>query len=287
MIFFFGEGRLGNQIFQYAFIKNFLKRRELLVTCNFKEILLMFDVEDRIINFKNKYLGIYCRKILAIILQCLGKIRVISSIYVPREKIGFYDRSTTKYVHKKGLLNITYIYPDYFQSEEYFDQSNIKELSIKKLYLEEAREFLRKLPKGEKIFVHIRRGDYKKFKVLGKVGACLPESYYKNLIVMLSEKYKNNVIFIFLSDDREYVRSNYGWVKNKVISEESVYVDFAIMTLCSGGILSNSSLSWWGGYLAEDRGEMYAPKYWLGFKSKIEIARKGSPSYAKLEEVKV
>jgi len=42
------------------------------------------------------------------------------------------------------------------------------------------------------------------------------------------------------------------------------FVDLCIMSLCSGAIIANSSLSWWGAWLQNGRGKVVAPKTWFG-----------------------
>ncbi len=115
--------------------------------------------------------------------------------------------------------------------------------------------------------MHIRLGDYSKFKVFGKE-VLLPMEYYKKLINWFLENRKD-VVFIFLSDQPDLIEKKFGWLANKIVSYNSMFVDFAIMTLCDAGILSPSSFSWWGSYLMKNRDVVFAPKYWLGFNSKI------------------
>ena len=42
------------------------------------------------------------------------------------------------------------------------------------------------------------------------------------------------------------------------------YIDLCLMTLCGGGIIANSSLSWWGAWLQNDAGKIVAPDPWFG-----------------------
>jgi hypothetical protein len=59
----------------------------------------------------------------------------------------------------------------------------------------------------------------------------LPLQYYKNQIGFFQKKYKN-IYFVFLSDDAEYVKHEFNYLKNKMVSENDIGTDFAIMTLC-------------------------------------------------------
>ena len=47
MLIFFADGRLGNQIFQYAFLKTIAKKNETLIICNFDSIIDVFDLSRR------------------------------------------------------------------------------------------------------------------------------------------------------------------------------------------------------------------------------------------------
>jgi hypothetical protein len=78
-----------------------------------------------------------------------------------------------------------------------------------------------------------------------------------------------NPFFVFLSNDSEYIEKEFSYIKNKKISKNSVGVDIAIMRNCENAIVSNSTLSWWGINLITTRNKVIAPKYWLGWQSKV------------------
>lgn len=42
------------------------------------------------------------------------------------------------------------------------------------------------------------------------------------------------------------------------------YIDLCLMSLCGGGIIANSSLSWWGAWLQNNTGKVVAPDPWYG-----------------------
>lgn len=81
--------------------------------------------------------------------------------------------------------------------------------------------------------------------------------------------------FIFLTNDRFYVTETIGAYQKVIICAESESVDFAIMSLCAGGVLSASTYSWWGGLLSftgncqkDDIKIFLSPKDWGGIRKK-------------------
>ena len=163
----------------------------------------------------------------------------------------------------KGLFfKIKYV-EGFFQSESFINDKPI----IKTNIINQAVEYINNLkPDSINIFIHIREGDYNSYKVYNK-SVKLEDEYFFEGIKFFNEKYKN-VVFIFISDDIEITKKRFDSVTNSVFVSQSIYFDFALMTLCKGGIISNSSFSWWGAYLIKDPLTIIAPKYWLGRKSK-------------------
>ena len=95
------------------------------------------------------------------------------------------------------------------------------------------------------------------------------------------------LFFIFLSDDAGFVECCFEDIENKYISRNSMTVDLAIMSLCLYGIVSNSSFSWWGAYMMKDRKKVVFPKYWYGWKIKVESHVNIQPEWAEVIEVKI
>ena len=86
-----------------------------------------------------------------------------------------------------------------------------------------------------------------------------------------------NPYYIIVSDNYDYAKKKFSYLKNKAYSQNPVEVDLLIISSCSYGILSNSSISWWGCHLSKKRKKFFAPKYWLGWKSKLEMQKYGVP----------
>ena len=97
---------------------------------------------------------------------------------------------------------------------------------------------------------------------------------------------RENCFFILLGDDTKLLLDEFCYIEDKMISSNNHYgTDLAIMTQCNSAILSPSSFGWWGSYLMEERDTVFAPKYWLWFRSKIEYQEQAVPSYSKEVEI--
>ena len=286
MVIFFGDGRLGNQLFQYSFIKSVEDKEHTIVSYGFEDILELFDTIPNLINIQNRNLKFLIRKFALPSLDFIAQIKLITSYKIDACNENGFIVPDISYTKRKGLLPLIYIYPCFAQSEIFFKQIRIKNLVIKKSYLEKAENFLALIPNHfNKIFVHVRRGDYIHFSVLGKMGVTLPISYFRNRIEWYEENIENP-FFVFLTDDPEFVECCFDNIYNKAISENSMFVDFAIITLCEYGIMSNSSFSWWAAYMMKNRKKVFSPKYWLGWKSEAEYPKGITSSFAEVVEVR-
>ena len=288
MIIFLADGRLGNQIFQYTFLKTIQKNNEKIIVSGFEELKEVFEINDIVyLNKKNKWLRTFLNRIIKPILYYLSQIKIISSIAINHETIlEKYRREITTFNNIKGLFkNITFVKLGFFQSESFFKKEIADNLKIKDIYIQEASNFLNSLSKNShKIFIHIRRGDYNDFKVYGK-NTLLPMNYFHNQIKWFLNN-RQNCDFIFLSDEPDFIEKEFDYLKDKIISKNNHFgTDLAIMTLCNSAILSPSSFGWWGSYLMKDRDIVFAPKYWLGFESKVEYHKNSIASF--MEEMEI
>ena len=92
--------------------------------------------------------------------------------------------------------------------------------------------------------------------------------------------------FILLCDDTKLLLEEFRYIEDKMVQSNNHYgTDLAIMTQCNSAILSPSSFSWWGSYMMKERDTVFAPKFWLGFRSQIEYQAQGVPSYSKEVEI--
>jgi hypothetical protein len=282
MILFLSDGRLGNQLFQYSFLNTIVKEDEKILAINMEQFIDKFDINKT--KFKHFALGrngkFFIRKFVKPILMVCVRFKLICFISQDRNA----ETALSSFTTKKGLLPISLVETNFFQSEKFFDKDKV-DFKIKDKYIKEAASFLAKAPdEFTKIFIHIRRGDYLFESYLGEIGIDLPKSFFEDAIREISHNIEKP-FFVFLSDDASFVECCFESIQNKIVSKNSMATDMAIMSLCEYGIVSNSSFSWWGAYMMKTRKRVIFPKYWHGWKVKIESHPGIQPSWGSVIEV--
>ena len=118
--------------------------------------------------------------------------------------------------------------------------------------------------------VHVRRGDFLTSDkgYASDNGWALPKKYYDLCICKLPK----NLTYIFLTDDKNYVRNEFSHIHKKLISEFDDISDLYLIARCKYKILANSSFSLWGGFLGNLSDDIvYVPKYLIGWSKKNGI----------------
>lgn len=110
------------------------------------------------------------------------------------------------------------------------------------------------------IAITVRRGDY----VGNPNYDLLPVSYYMQALMQEFPDYLTRQIMIF-SDDIPYCKIHFAGLPNVWFADKlSPIVQLCIMSHCNNFVISNSTFSWWGAYLAEMRNpdvKVVRPKY--------------------------
>ena len=211
------QGRLGNQMFQYAFAYAAARRQKTL-----------FFIDGASRN-KKYVLSKYFK------LRSFENIRqrVTSSLYheflKKRNNLVLIQHN-----NKEGINNFFWhdnaFYEGFFQSKQFFAEyeKNIKQLfSIKKNYVwlfhHQYGQILGKRPVA---VIHIRRTDYIQFgnDYLGGKNLALPLSFFQNAIQHAGGLTEHHVIFI--SDDLEYVQNAFEKKNNYFFENKSEIIDF-------------------------------------------------------------
>jgi hypothetical protein len=251
------NGRLGNQMFQYAGLRGIAANR------GFDWLIPRPD------NYGDSNYGLF---------DCFE----MSS--VQESNFGFLNAQSISTGQFHFIQEFFDACPDnvnlhdYFTTQKYF--LNIKDL-IKKDYtfkgqiLNPCKEIINELENP--IFIHVRRGDY---SVNLDAHPICPISYYKKALNYFDDK-RTVLVFSddiewcseqqFFKDDRfmlsEY-NERYPQVSDTLYGKQNSlipYFDLCMMSLCSGGIIANSTLSWWGAWLIDKPTQpIIAPKPWFG-----------------------
>jgi hypothetical protein len=269
------QGRLGNQLFQYAFIYSASKKigvgfyldqyfEKSLVHKYFQigvasgSPLSSFSTDAE--GGKDK-LSFHLRRNVAKFLSYFYKLKTKAYEFDSNEAdVEFEDKS---------------LYIGYFQSLLFmspYENPIRRNLVLKKKISDEFDKHYRSLYQQKTVVtIHIRRTDY---KVLGHLNLgsddlSLPLKYYQNAISSLKDA---NLHYIFISDDIGFVEDNFASVEPKIISKESDIFDFQHLVNADICIISNSTFSWWGAWLNAKKNKIvYCPKYYLGHHLKKQI----------------
>lgn len=236
-------GGLGNQLFQYVFMKNL------------KELY----PNERICFSIRSYLRLHTHGYF-LLRNVDGKRQ---NFYNSKKFILIKDENK----NHENKANCLYI--GYWQDIKYI--KNITPDDIKRVIVNAnkvSNSPYYKIIKETKnsVSIHVRRGDFLGNKLYS--GICTPE-YYKNSVDLINQKIQNPHFFVF-SDDIEWCKENLDFsgaqvtfVRSKSYGKKSA-MDMLLMGECQHNIIANSSYSWWGQFLNNNKEKIVvAPKKWV------------------------
>lgn len=255
------NGRLGNQMFQYAAIKG------IAAYCQYEYTIPPVSG----IKIQPHNYGL----IEAFKLQTNKNIGWLNSQNIVYEKGFHFDENL--FNNCNDNVNIF----GFFQSEKYFkhiEDDIRKDFIFHDEILNPCIEMVQGFDK-KPIFLHVRRGDPNlvdrgfKWAYTECSDQHPPQSlaYYEEALTYFSD----DVPVIILSDSPNWVKEQKLFSNDRFfvsIPEDRYsdgsyipYVDVCLMSLCSGAIIANSTLSWWGAWLQNDiNKKIIAPKNWFG-----------------------
>ena len=243
---FGNNGRLGNQLFQYAALRS-LSVRNAGVTCLPPPT---HNIQDsghnahrmQLFNSKAVYLPIDALR---------SNVRNTF-----REKQFHFDKDFFNLPHGTDVHG-------YFQSEKYFKDIEYlvrRELSFTDQIKYKTDEILRQLnlDKNKSLTsVHVRRTDYLALQEHHPV--CTKE-YYDS-----AKSNFTNTIYIIFSDDPKWCQENLASDNSVVVNTGYDFLDLSLMSMCDNNIICNSSFGWWGAWLNKNTNKkVLAPEKWFG-----------------------
>lgn len=179
----------------------------------------------------------------------------------------FGERKTFSYdpVFEK-LSKSTYLI-GYWQSYRYFQQAAKQlrcELRPRHAPSQANQMWLARIGACESVCLHVRRGDYLGGNTDSSV-VC-GRSYYRAALQYVGDRLNAPGLFVF-SDDIEWCRSAFADLDVAFVDTNGpndAVDELRLMATCRHHIIANSTLSWWGAWLAYHSGQIVvAPQPWL------------------------
>lgn len=252
------NGRLGNQMFQYAALRGIAANNN-LDWCIPSEDTPNYANYGLFDTFK------------------LASVKNVGLVDGPTHDEPGFEFDEVLFNNCPDNINID----GYRQTEKYFKhiESSIKEdFQFKDEIYDPCKEFMDQFNE-DIILLHIRRGD--------NVGR--PESYPMPTIdhyeYLLEKHFNNNRPILICSDDLDWAKEQKLFRGDRFyLSETRVYYshqtlngagqmetslvpyyDLCLMTMCNDAIIANSSLSWWGAWLQKNPNKkVIAQTPWFG-----------------------
>jgi hypothetical protein len=271
MIFFYGEGRLGNQVFQYQALRAIADRGEQIIAVGLESLPELFDIAGGRLKVltRSRALKRFVKYVLIpIILRPAARtLRLVNYLYEPLREYGGRAEPSGELTLTRGLFRrLTFADGGHYQNPSLWPiLFPGAALALKAPLREAARRLLRDLQAAAEIsFVHVRRGDYVDYKPYGLSDLCLPASFYRAAIAEL-RRAVGETHLVFVTDDPRWVEQEFADITGKTILSNDAVTDFVVMTECRNGIISNSSFSLAAALIMPKPGLVIAPEYWYGF----------------------
>jgi len=263
------DGRLGNQLFQYAALKS--------LSLHTGNECVLPNLTDRLWHGQSCLLDKFN-------IDCNYTEDFSSLEYLYEEpEIGVFDENFFSLPNKTTIRG-------FFQNVKYFEKySNIlkKELTPLPEIYNQAKEIIQQYkniyPDSELVSLHIRRGDNINVdpdfgnKMFGSGKYLSPDSIWGKYIHQSKKVFNNkNVKYLLFtggsrdnddSEDLEWVKTNFNAEDHILASTSDVLLDYSLISLCDHNILCHStSFGWWAAYINENPNKiMIIPSdYFLG-----------------------
>ena len=283
------EGRLGNQLFQYAIARklsiefdqdigidfSMIEKTTEDLSGGWEDSLKYFNVTSyKRINWKD-YLSLTQKIVLLIYISFWKK-------KVDREKQHKFEIKYNPLLNKfninwfslgynnimiKNNQNKNIILRGYYESEKYFNDIKKKlmeEFTPKAPLLEKNKALYEKIVNSNSVCISIRRGDVvEKKELASKMYIC--NKLYFNKALNYLKKLDMNFQYIVFSDDIEWVKENMKFPDGTLFEDgtDPVWEKLRLMYSCKHFIISNSTFSWWAQYLSKNENKIViSPSKW-------------------------
>lgn len=270
------QGGLGNQLFQYALYENFKE-----IGRDVKADITAYQNGSEERCFELNKLGI---KTVNADKKELHYYHADNSILLDR--VLRYTFGRKKYIKEKSydfcpkVLKFTDGYiSGYWQSEKYFLKAAAKirgKIIFQNVETNEIKVRIRQMERQNSVSVHVRMGDYLACSAL--YGGICTREYYDRAFLYILEHIENPVFYVF-SDEPQKVAEllkGYNYVLVTGNTGADAYKDMYLMSRCRHHIIANSTFSWWGAWLGENKDRIViTPSKWNNACKTNEICKEG------------
>jgi len=300
------SGRLGNQMFQYAAVRNYqLKfRKNDDIILDFSSVYKLGKEEDGFTNSlkgfnlpKNvKFVDSYKMDFIPSTLFNLYKfmcmiLKIFGNGYNYKKRRRRLEDIIFPFYSKNGLIIYTDGFKEipninkkniyffgFFESVDYFKESQsylVDEFTPKNKI--NNNDFINSIITSNSVCVSVRAGDFLSSKFINDYYVCKP-IYFEKAIEEISKK-SNNLKFFVFSDDIDWAKKNINFKNCNFCCFEqpglNVYEKLFYMSNCKNFILSNSSFSFWAQFLSKNKNKnVIAPSQWNNIGEKVDIYEK-------------
>ena len=152
-----------------------------------------------------------------------------------------------------------------FENTKYFDNIRdhlLEELTPREAPRPENKALYESILGGNSVCISVRRGDFLSPRFRPVFDVCTPE-YYRRAKDEIRKRVENPV-FVYFSDDIEWVKANLAEAGDLCESgNDPVWEKLRLMYSCRHFILSNSTFAWWAQYLSRNPDKtVIAPERW-------------------------
>lgn len=264
------NGRLGNQMFQYAALVALAGKH------NCALYLPVIQGQDGLNRLTlQRYFDLTFQPLFVITTNLASVTHKYRYDIIPciEKKIGVYRESAFTYdpqlwvAECVGGLNVT----GFFQSYKYVEQCQWQVFSFKSVVKQSGDRIIRGLRATygatPLVACHIRRGD----NTPGRGRQDIPHyvynaKYIQKCFDVARETVGQDCVYVVFSDELEWCRDNVKTTGYSVefLQGDNEGIDMYLMSSCDHVIISPSSFSWWGAYLnTSPQKQVFYPRPWF------------------------
>ena len=160
---------------------------------------------------------------------------------------------------RKGKIRRVTIVKGYFETDSSMARHIREDFRLKNGYIVSARGVLgtRCATAPTPLFVHIRHSDLAKRLRSTATTSSFPMPITRKASRFSKRKYRDP-FFVIVGDDPAYAEKLFADLPGNIFPASPLPEDLALMSLCSGGVLSNSTFAWWGAFMGKPGGTYVA-----------------------------